>query len=1068
MAVLSLPLSFTNSFWTQDYRRGLEVLYSKLEQVVPLHTCSGPIMLTQTILSGRIGEQCALPRPHAGLIVLESFASGTGFSADDGATLLMAFRGLQAETAQQGGLHQLVADPFEQWAASYHERLQASRATIVDGHVKNYEQAQTEVLKLKNTYFAKVRKADETEEDAKFAPNSELSDKYTTSPRLVPQRIAQRFKDIQRKASNFAEGGPKVDKGKGKVVEEPSDTIVNASPPSISPQLSSTNLVIKTSSSPAPPEPPEPILLAGLSLPPAAISDLLTRASAELKLRPIRFPIVGEYLCFTGEEFVIWLNENVQGFGGSFDRAEQAARELTERDGLLRRIGDLGNAFEPVDDAFYQFRPKAFELGKPAKQETPLSPTKLAPVAGSLIKRSNNFLNVVSKALATNPNAEPPHVRARLEADAADREYRISVRKLDRQRLGLEERIEDTLKVLQRWETERLHAVKAVLLQFHGTLSNLPRALETPLERSASHIAAYLPDSDLSALIERYRTGPFRPQPQVYESVSHDESDVLFGIDLRKWFEGGWSTLHAETPQNKPVVPPVLTALLDSLNQAYPQLPNDGEKRKAWIYEVPLAVVHHLRESLNAVPPEQPIPGDIMTKYDPPVLASAVKLWLLELDPPIALWEGWEDLRRLYPMVPSVGSTTTKGERESTDEHERLEALKVALLRLPKIHLYVLDAIVLHLRTLIDNTKVEEIDEVYVTKLALSIGRTILRPKVETSVSVQDRHAATFFVDLIKHYADVLPPTIAKKKADTERKVPSRKRTAPVDLRMSRSRLSVGTDAREWLASQRAQGNVQPPVPPVPPVSRISEPAPASTPSVAQPHPTPPPEVKPKPAPEPPQLVAPVPVIAARVADASVPARPPFKSPPPEEDELPPRPAFTSPPPESDPESPPPVTPAAAPVKVSPPTPKRRNSGSPRPSPARTSTPRVRSPSNSSSPLAATGRSPSPAISQSEDAPLNPNRASLSRVTSSTEASRIRPPRGSRPPRGGGSVSSIVSNLNRNSASSDPRTSPPPSAGLQRGGRVRPPSAIFAERRSSLTGLARRTMDSDAEEGVVG
>lgn len=33
MAVLSLPLSFTNSFWSQDYRRGLEVLFNKLEQV---------------------------------------------------------------------------------------------------------------------------------------------------------------------------------------------------------------------------------------------------------------------------------------------------------------------------------------------------------------------------------------------------------------------------------------------------------------------------------------------------------------------------------------------------------------------------------------------------------------------------------------------------------------------------------------------------------------------------------------------------------------------------------------------------------------------------------------------------------------------------------------------------------------------------------------------------------------------------------------------------------------------------------------------------------------------------
>jgi hypothetical protein len=73
------------------------------------------------------------------------------------------------------------------------------------------------------------------------------------------------------------------------------------------------------------------------------------------------------------------------------------------------------------------------------------------------------------------------------------------------------------------------------------------------------------------------------------------------------------------------------------------------EKRKAWIYEVSLNAVHHLRESLNAIPPEQPIPTDIVTKYDAPVLASAVKLWLLELDPPIALWEGWEDLRRLYP-----------------------------------------------------------------------------------------------------------------------------------------------------------------------------------------------------------------------------------------------------------------------------------------------------------------------------------------------------------------------------------------------------------------------------------
>ncbi|KAH9046594.1 hypothetical protein EDB84DRAFT_1465500 [Lactarius hengduanensis] len=135
----------------------------------------------------------------------------------------------------------------------------------------------------------------------------------------------------------------------------------------------------------------------------------------------------------------------------------------------------------------------------------------------------------------------------------------------------------------------------------------------------------------------------------------------------------------------------------------------------------------------------------------------------------------------------------------------------------------------------------------------------------------------------------------------------------------------------------------------------------------------------------------------------------------------------------------------------------------------RTSSPRVRSPSNSASPLAGGAglRSPSPAVSQSEDAPLNSSRASLSRTTS-TEASRAaRQPRGGRPLRGG-AVSSIVSGLNRSSIASDPRTSPPPSAGLQRGVRGRPPSSVVEDRRRSLTGLARRTMDSDAEEGVVG
>lgn len=52
---------------------------------------------------------------------------GSGFDADDGASLFMAFRGLQRESAAQGKAHHnvakelttLVADPFEDWALRY-------------------------------------------------------------------------------------------------------------------------------------------------------------------------------------------------------------------------------------------------------------------------------------------------------------------------------------------------------------------------------------------------------------------------------------------------------------------------------------------------------------------------------------------------------------------------------------------------------------------------------------------------------------------------------------------------------------------------------------------------------------------------------------------------------------------------------------------------------------------------------------------------------------------------------------------------------------------------------------
>lgn len=119
------------------------------------------------------------------------------------------------------------------------------------------------------------------------------------------------------------------------------------------------------------------------------------------------------------------------------------------------------------------------------------------------------------------------------------------------------------------------------LLQYQGILANLPGALSVSLERSSVAISSYQPDNDLIAFIERYRSGPFRPNPHVYESITHDQPDIVFGIDLRTWAgEGGWNAVRANEEQKEyekqDIVPNVVTDLLAGLTEAYKKLANDA------------------------------------------------------------------------------------------------------------------------------------------------------------------------------------------------------------------------------------------------------------------------------------------------------------------------------------------------------------------------------------------------------------------------------------------------------------------------------------------------------------
>jgi hypothetical protein len=77
-----------------------------------------------------------------------------------------------------------------------------------------------------------------------------------------------------------------------------------------------------------------------------------------------------------------------------------------------------------------------------------------------------------------------------------------------------------------------------------------------------------------------YITSPQRPKAHIYDNLDSDDYDVTFGIDLRKWGgQQGWKAImrkEATEGTRREMIPPVLTALLQGLEQKYKDVPDDG------------------------------------------------------------------------------------------------------------------------------------------------------------------------------------------------------------------------------------------------------------------------------------------------------------------------------------------------------------------------------------------------------------------------------------------------------------------------------------------------------------
>jgi hypothetical protein len=93
--------------------------------------------------------------------------------------------------------------------------------------------------------------------------------------------------------------------------------------------------------------------------------------------------------------------------------------------------------------------------------------------------------------------------------------------------------------------------------------------------------------------------------------------EQTFGVDL-----------EARARSDKKRVPVLITTILTFLDNHYPDLEGDEARRGIWLVDVPLAQTHNLRSTINT---GKRFSDEVLEKYDIPIVASALKLYLLEL-----------------------------------------------------------------------------------------------------------------------------------------------------------------------------------------------------------------------------------------------------------------------------------------------------------------------------------------------------------------------------------------------------------------------------------------------------
>lgn len=445
-----------------------------------------------------------------------------------------------------------------------------------------------------------------------------------------------------------------------------------------------------------------------------------------------KVPILGTYQdVSTGSSITQWVLDNVPEVEKNLDKAEKFGQDLIKYE-FIRVVGSMGKSFINSSQFFYQWKQKAFDLAQ-------IIPNSSDGGSNGFSRGFSTFnFDDVKEAIGVSGvdySDKSQYPRLLNDVRSLDALYFEKIRELDALRCEFEELVMDHLTFMQKCELDRLKAIKKVTFDFIASFANRVKQLQMVTDELVLLEETINPVSDLKFLIENYATGYYKPHVTLYDNYYDSNLRQTFGVDL-----------NVKSRLDKKVVPIILQCILSHLDHTYPDLKNDEERINLWTQPVHLSNVHKLRSQLNDLSDPSKI-SEILSQSNPVVTTNVLKLYLLELPDSLIPHNFYDVIKLLYVNY-----------NEESQKATRINGLQNVLSELPKCNIATLDALLTHLKRLVQiiGAKDKEASKNLQNALCLEFGKLILRPKTSThselsKSSFNDKHPVSTMQDLLKN-----------------------------------------------------------------------------------------------------------------------------------------------------------------------------------------------------------------------------------------------------------------------------------------------------------------------------